>query len=79
LLEIVKRFAATVMLAEALEARLINGQPVNAAEHALLSSTLCRLSSRIGIRRLPRSLQTPSLKDYFDLAQQPPADDDEAS
>jgi hypothetical protein len=79
LTEIIRRFAGTCVLAEQLETRLINGQPVNSAEHCLLASTLCRLAARIGVRRIPRSLQTPSLRDYFEQAEQQATDDDEAA
>ena len=39
------------MLAEQLESRLANGEQIDIAEHATLSSTLVRLAQRIGIDR----------------------------
>jgi hypothetical protein len=47
-----------------LEARLANGEEVDIAEHALLSSTLVRLAQRIGINRVAKD-QTPTLNDYL--------------
>ena len=40
------------------------GEPVDIAEHALLSSTLVRLAQRIGINRVVKDL-TPSLSEYL--------------
>jgi hypothetical protein len=83
LVQVVRRFAAVACLCENLEAKLINGEPVSAPEHALLCSTLCKLGQRIGLRRLPRSVQTPSLAEYLiDLGkereEQPDADQEAA-
>jgi len=52
------------VLAEELEARLARGEPVDIAEHALLSSTLVRLAQRIGLERRARNI-TPSLSEYL--------------
>lgn len=49
--QLCRRFAAAACMAEALEARLANGEAIDIAEHSLLSSTLVRLASRIGIKR----------------------------
>jgi hypothetical protein len=42
----------------------------------LLASTLMRLGHKIGLRRIPKSIQSASLSDYFAAAEQP---DDEAT
>ena len=55
-LQLVRRFAATAVLAEQLEAALANGQEINIAEHGLLCSTLVRIAQRIGINRVPRDV-----------------------
>lgn len=62
--QLIRRFAAAACLAEQLESRLANGEQINIAEHASLSSTLVRLASRIGIERIPRDL-TPTLAEYL--------------
>lgn len=62
--QLVRRFAAACVLAEAVEARIAQGEPVDVAEHAQLSSTLVRLGQRIGIDRRSRTV-TPTLGDYL--------------
>jgi hypothetical protein len=75
-LQLIRRFAASAVMAEAMESELVNGKPVNVTEHSLLSSTLVRLAARIGINRLPKNI-TPHLHDY--LEQRATSDDDEAA
>jgi hypothetical protein len=65
LLELIRRFSATAVLAERLEAKLACGEVINSAEHALLSSTLCRLAHRIGIKRIPRDVGGVTLGDLL--------------
>jgi hypothetical protein len=64
-LQLLRRFSAASVMAEAMEAELVNGKPINIVEHSLLSSTLVRLAQRIGINRRSRNI-TPTLKDYLD-------------
>jgi hypothetical protein len=47
-LQLVRRFSATCVLAEQLEAELANGQEIDVERHALLCSTLTRLAQRMG-------------------------------
>lgn len=63
-LQLVRRFAAAAVLAEQMEARLANGEQIPITEHALLSSTLCRLAQRIGINRVAKNV-TPSLSEIL--------------
>jgi hypothetical protein len=63
-LQLIRRFAASAVLAEQMEARLANGDQINVPEHALLCSTLVRVAQRIGIDRIPRNV-TPSLSEYL--------------
>ena len=65
-MQLIRRFASGSVLAEELEARLVRGEPVDIAEHALLSSTLVRLAQRIGIDRRAKNI-TPSLSEYLTL------------
>ena len=51
------------MLAEQLESRLANGEQIDIAEHATLSSTLVRLAQRIGIDRRAKDI-TPDPLTY---------------
>jgi hypothetical protein len=57
-LQLIRRFAAAAVLAEQLESRLANGEQIDIAEHATLSSTLVRLAQRIGIDRVARDVTT---------------------
>jgi hypothetical protein len=63
--QLVRRFAAAAVLAEQLEARLVNGEKIDIAEHATLSSTLVRLAQRIGIDRIPRDVTPPTVEAYL--------------
>lgn len=63
--QLIRRFVAASVLSEQLEARIIEGQPVDLAEHALLSSSLVRLAQRIGIDRRARNV-VPSLQEYLE-------------
>jgi hypothetical protein len=65
--QLVRRFAAAACMAESMEADLANGNPIDVAQHSLLSSTLVRLAQRIGVNRLPRNI-TPTLAEYLDAA-----------
>jgi hypothetical protein len=72
--QLIRRFAAAAVLAERLESRLANGEEIDIAAHATLSSTLVRLAQRIGLDRRARDV-TPSVADYIAHI----AADDEAS
>jgi hypothetical protein len=64
-LQLIRRFSAAAVIAESMEARLANGEAIDIAEHALLCSTLVRLSARIGINRTAREI-VPSLAQYLE-------------
>ena len=76
-LQLVRRFAAAAVLAEQMEARLANGEEINIAEHGLLCSTLVRLSTRIGINRVPKTIV--SLHDYLEAAASEPVEGGDVS
>ena len=61
----VRRFSAACVLAEDLEGRLARGEEIDVERHALLCSTMTRLSQRIGVDRRTRNV-TPALRDYLD-------------
>jgi hypothetical protein len=63
--QLCRRFAAAACLAENMEADLVNGKQINIGEHCLLSSTLVRLASRIGINRHAREI-VPSVAQYLE-------------
>jgi hypothetical protein len=57
-LQLIRRFAGCSILAEALEAKLADGENINIAEYTALASALVRISARIGINRAPEALPT---------------------
>jgi hypothetical protein len=63
-LSLVRRFASLATLAEEQEARLAEGKEVDVATLAGLSSTLCRLASRIGLKRVAKDI-TPTLAEIL--------------
>src|SRR5262249_43825468 len=62
-LGLIRRLAATTVQAELLEARMVNGERVSVSELCTLASTTVRLSSRLGIERVARPVQ--SLAEYL--------------
>jgi hypothetical protein len=68
-LQLVRRFAAAAVIAEQLETRLANGEEIDVQQHSTLSSTLVRLSNKIGINRIARDI-TPKLADYLSNKQE---------
>ena len=54
--QLCRRFAAAACMAEAMEARLVNGETTDISEHCLLSSTLVRLANRTGLTQIKRLL-----------------------
>ncbi len=64
-MQLIRRFAASAVLAEAMEARLVSGEAIDIAEHSQLSSTLVRLASRIGLERVPKDVTPATLNEYM--------------
>jgi len=64
-LQLIRRFAAASVIAESLEASLVEGKPIDIAEHAQLCSSLVRIAQRIGINRRLKNV-TPHLRDYLE-------------
>jgi hypothetical protein len=74
--QLIRRFAALAVCAEALEAKLANGEAIDLAEHCTISSTLVRLAHRLGLNRHAKMI--PSLADYLaspEFRNSLPADD----
>jgi hypothetical protein len=66
-LQLIRRFAACAVLAEQAEARLANGKPIDIQAHCTLASTMVRISSRIGVDRVPRPLDQLDNDDVLDV------------
>ncbi len=75
-LQLIRRFAGAAALAEQLEAKLANGLAVDVTEHAALTSSLVRISSRIGLTRAMKKV--PDLRDYIEGKAALPDDGDES-
>jgi hypothetical protein len=65
-LQLIRRFSAASCIAEAMEARLANGEEIDISAHATLCSVLVRLSTRIGINRTAREI-VPTLSQYLKM------------
>ncbi len=65
--QLIRRFSAISVLAEQAEAKLAAGEEIDIAQFALLSSTLTRLVSRLGINRVAKDVG-PTLSDYLPMA-----------
>jgi hypothetical protein len=61
---LIRNYAAAAATAEALNARMAMGEPVDIDQLAKLSSTLVRLASKIGVRRHAKLV--PHLGDYIE-------------
>jgi hypothetical protein len=73
-LGLLRRLAATTVQAEMLEARMVNGEPIDIATLCTLASTTVRLSQRLGLERRTRDV-TPSLGQYLAARTAPPTGD----
>ncbi len=64
-LQLIETFAAMAVHVNDLSTRGLAGEPVDVGELSLAASTLTRLASRIGIRRVPRTVKA-DLHDYLE-------------
>lgn len=65
-LALLRRFAASCVMAEQLEANFFKGKEIDMGLHVGMSSILARLSARIGIDRRAKHV-VPNLTDYLEL------------
>jgi hypothetical protein len=61
-LQLIRRFAANCVLAEAMEARLAQGETIDISEHCNLAGVAVRIATRLGLNRRPRDVTT--LREY---------------
>jgi hypothetical protein len=66
---LLRRLAAASVLAEIIEARAVDGEPIDIGEFCNLASTAVRLTSRVGLSRYKKNI-TPSLSEVFADANQ---------
>lgn len=62
--QLARRFAALSIQAESMEAALAAGSPVDLQKHALISSTLTRISTRLGLGRKAKNI-VPTIDGYL--------------
>ena len=60
---LVEAFAGVSIHLGHLHAKLLQGEQINMLEHATAVSTMARIASRIGVKRVPRDV-TPTLEEY---------------
>ena len=66
--QLARRAASLSVWSETVEARLAQGEDIDAPEFATVSNALRRLFADLGIRRVPRDI-TPSLDNYLERRQ----------
>ena len=64
-IQLIRRYAACCVLAEAMESRLARGGQIDINEHSRLTATMVRVAQRIGLDRVPRDISSPSLADIL--------------
>ena len=62
--QLIRRFSAACVMAEQMEAKLANGEEINVERHALLVSSMVRITRQLGLSRIARNI-TPSLHEYL--------------
>jgi hypothetical protein len=68
---LVKRLASVTVQIELIEAKMVNGQPIDISTLCQLASTALRLSSRLSIERVPKPVNEVTLADLMREAAAP--------
>jgi hypothetical protein len=64
-LQLIRRFSALAVHAELMDSKFISGKNVDILQYAVIASTLCRIASRIGMKRAAK--QVPYLSEYMEI------------
>ena len=72
----VEAFAGAAIHVHDLNARLLLGEEVDIMDHSQAISTMVRIASRIGIHRVAREVNPPSVQEYFAYRERKRAVDD---
>lgn len=67
-LQLIRRFSACACMAEELEAKLARGEEISVERHALLVSSMVRITRQLGVNRIAKNI-TPSLDQYLEAAE----------
>jgi hypothetical protein len=62
-LQLARSASGLVVLREALDAKLLRGEPVDVAAYCRISNSLRRLLSTIGLKRVPTDITPPPLRE----------------
>jgi hypothetical protein len=65
---LLRRLAAASVLAEAIEAKAMNGVAIDLSEFCNLASTVVRISTRTGLTRQSKNV-TPTLAEYIEASE----------
>jgi hypothetical protein len=68
-ISLVRRFASLSVLLEEQEVRIASGEPVDVSSYSHMSSTLVRLATRIGLKRVAKNI-TPTLAEILQESEQ---------
>jgi hypothetical protein len=63
---LVEAFASSTIVLNHLSTRLLMGEKIDISEHSSVVGAMVRVASRLGLRRRPREVNTPTLKDIVD-------------
>jgi hypothetical protein len=66
--QLARRATTITIQCERLEGEAAAGADIDISEYSLLTSTLVRVVSRLGLKRVPRNI-TPSLAQYLNIKQ----------
>lgn len=64
-LQLIRRFAASSVMAEFMEAKLARGEEIDVQEHAVQCSNLVKIAKLIGVDRRAKEI-VPTLKQYLE-------------
>lgn len=65
-LHLIEAFVGEALVMQTMNAQIMLGQEVDLGLHALVSGALCRLATRLGVKRVARDVTPPSLAAYLE-------------
>jgi hypothetical protein len=64
-LALVEAFVGESLVMQTMNARIMLGEEVDLGLHALVAGAMCRLATRLGVKRLAKEINPPSLAVYL--------------
>ena len=65
-LDLIEAFVGEALVMANMNSKILLGQEVDLGLHALVAGAMCRLASRLGVKRVARDVTPPSLAAYLD-------------